>query len=249
VPNYKKNKHRRLGIGNELPEPGFRIRLPQRGQAFKPTACAIPVQSKPSTVLPKSTQMKELNDEELMGQLQAGQGDALAVLFDRYHRLVLSIALKIVRDRGEAEDVMQNVFLEIFRAAAQFNPSKGNTKTWILQYAYHRSLNRRQHLATRHFYQETDVEDHLETHPSGNGSLLGKFSYPELAYLLRQGLARLNRQQRRVLELASYDGLSMSEIADKTGDSVSNVRHHYYRGLKKLRTVITGEKSSGKRDE
>ncbi|HUN60909.1 MAG TPA: sigma factor, partial [Candidatus Sulfotelmatobacter sp.] len=71
--------------------------------------------------------MKELNDEELMGQLQAGQGDALAVLFDRYHRLVLSIALKIVRDRGEAEDVMQNVFLEIFRAAAQFNPSKGNT--------------------------------------------------------------------------------------------------------------------------
>lgn len=184
-----------------------------------------------------------------MGQLQAGQGDALAVLFDRYHRLVLSIALKIVRDRGEAEDVMQNVFLEIFRAAAQFDPSKGTTKTWILQYAYHRSLNRRQQLTTRHFYRETNIEDHLETHGSESGSLLGKFSHAELKHLLRQGLARLNRQQRRVLELATYDGLSMNEIADQTGDSVSNVRHYYYRGLKKLRTVITGEELGGNRHE
>lgn len=193
--------------------------------------------------------MKELSDDELMRCLQAGQGDALAVLFDRYHRLVLSIALKIVRDRGEAEDVMQNVFLEIFRAAAQFDPSKGTTKTWILQYAYHRSLNRRQQLTTRQFYRETSIEDHLQAHASESGSLLGKFSHPELQHLLRQGLARLNRQQRRVLELASYDGLSMNEIADQTGDSVSNVRHYYYRGLKKLRTVISGEELSGKRHD
>lgn len=190
--------------------------------------------------------MKELSDDELMAHLQAGQGEALAVLFDRYHRLVLSIALKIVRDRGEAEDVMQNVFLEIFRAAAQFDPSKGTTKTWILQYAYHRSLNRRQQLTTRQFYSETNIEDHLKTHASEGGSLLGKLSHPELKHLVRQGLARLNRQQRRVLELASYDGLSMSEIADKTGESVSNVRHYYYRGLKKLRTVITGKELGGK---
>jgi RNA polymerase sigma-70 factor, ECF subfamily len=193
--------------------------------------------------------MNELSDDQLMAHLQAGRGDALAVLFDRYHRLVLSIALKIVRDRGEAEDVMQNVFLEIFRAAAQFDPSKGSTKTWILQYAYHRSLNRRQQLTTRQFYRSTSIEDHLETHVSDSGSFLGKFSQPELKHLLRQGLARLNRQQRRVLELASYDGLSMSEIADKTGDSVSNVRHYYYRGLKKLRTVITGEELGSKRHE
>jgi RNA polymerase sigma-70 factor, ECF subfamily len=191
--------------------------------------------------------MKELSDEQLMAYLQAGQGDALAVLFDRYHRLVLSIALKIVRDRAEAEDVMQNVFLEIFRAAAQFDHAKGTTKTWILQYAYHRSLNRRQQLTAKQFYRETNID--LETHASESGSLLGRFSHPELKHLLRQGLARLNRQQRRVLELASYEGLSMNEIADQTGDSVSNVRHYYYRGLKKLRTVITGEELGGKRHE
>lgn len=188
---------------------------------------------------PSFGRMRELTDNELMADLQAGHGDALAGLFDRYHRLVLSIALKIVRDRAEAEDVMQNVFLEIFRSAAQFDPAKGTTKTWLLEYACHRSFNRRQQLAARHFYQETNIEQ-LET-ISESDSLLGRLSRPELKHLIRQGLASLNNRQRRVLELASYDGMSMNEIADKTGESVSNVRHYYYRGLKKLRSFVIGE--------
>lgn len=183
--------------------------------------------------------MKELTDEELMAKLRAGEGDALAVLFDRYHRLVLSIALKIVRDAGEAEDVMQNVFLEIFRSVAQFDSSKGTTKTWLLQYAYHRAINRRQQLNSRHFYRQEDIAS-AET-VGDTGSSIGKFSHHELQHLLGQGLATLNGQQRTVLELASFDGLSMHEIAAKTGESVSNVRHYYYRGLKKLRSFISGD--------
>lgn len=192
--------------------------------------------------------MKDLNDEELMAHLQAGHGDALAVLFDRYHRLVLSIALKIVRDAAEAEDVTQNVFLEIFRSVAQFDPARGTTKTWVLQYAYHRSINRRQQLNARHFYQQTSIEEEVER-LMPESSLLGRFSHHELKHLLRQGLATLSRQQRQVLELASYDGLSMSEIASKTGESVSNVRHYYYRGLKKLRSLISGGQEQGKGHE
>jgi RNA polymerase sigma-70 factor, ECF subfamily len=193
-------------------------------------------------------QMKDLNDSELMAHLRAGNGDALAVLFDRYHRLVLSIALKIVRDPGEAEDVTQNVFLEIFRSVAQFDPAKGTTKTWLLQYAYHRSINRRQQLNARHFYQQTNIEDVERLMPE-TGSLLGRLSHPELKHLLRQGLATLTRQQRQVLELASHDGLSMAEIASKTGETVSNVRHYYYRGLKKLRSIISGGQEQGQRHE
>lgn len=192
--------------------------------------------------------MKDLNDEQLIANLQAGHGDALAVLFDRYHRLVLSVALKIVRDPGEAEDVMQNVFLEIFRSAAQFDPARGTTKTWLLQYAYHRAINRRQQLQVRHFYKQTSIED-VEKAMPGSGALLGGFSHHELRHLLRQGLATLSRQQRQVLELASYDGLSMAEIASKTGETVSNVRHYYYRGLKKLRSLISGEPEHDKHHE
>ena len=188
-------------------------------------------------------QLQILPDDQLMAHLQAGNGDALAVLFDRYHRLVLSIALRIVGDPGEAEDVMQNIFLEIFRSAAQFDPAKGTTKTWLLQYAYHRSINRREQLNARRFYNQVNI-DEAETLIPDKGHILGRFSHHELKHLLRQGLAKLGGRQRKVLELASYEGLSMSEIAEKTGESLTNVRHDYYRGLKKLRSFISGDEGT-----
>jgi RNA polymerase sigma-70 factor (ECF subfamily) len=194
---------------------------------------------------PTLSKLKGLNDGQLMAQLQAGCNDALAILFDRYHRLVLSIALKIVRDPGEAEDVMQSVFLEIFRSVAQFDPTKGTTKVWILQYAYHRALNRRQHLNARNFYNQENL-DEVETRLPETASTLGGFTQHELKHLLRQGLATLNGPQKQVVELASYNGLSMREIADKMGDSLSNVRHHYYRGLQKLRSFVGRTREKGK---
>jgi RNA polymerase sigma-70 factor (ECF subfamily) len=186
---------------------------------------------------PSLAQLEALSDNELMAHLKVGCNDALAVLFDRYHRLVLSIALKIVRDPGEAEDVMQSVFLEIFRAVAQFDPAKGTTKVWILQYAYHRAINRRQHLNARNFYDQANLDD-LETHLPETTSPFDGFTTPELKHLLQQGLSTLNGEQKKVVELASYNGFSMQEIASKTGESLSNVRHHYYRGLQKLRAFV-----------
>src|SRR5258708_32338497 len=88
----------------------------------------------------------------LLQCLGAGVGDAMTVLFDRYYRLVLTIAYRILRDRAEAEDLMQEVFLEIFRDADKYDSSRGSVKTWLLQYVYHRSLNRKQYLSLRGFY-------------------------------------------------------------------------------------------------
>ena len=194
---------------------------------------AFPIKSgsQPSSL----TQLENLSDAQLMADLRAGMNDALATLFDRYHRLVLSIALKIVRDPGEAEDVMQSVFLDIFRSVAQFDPAKGTTKVWVMQYAYHRAINRRQHLTARGFYNQESADD-IENLLSR--SSFGSFSQPELRRLLQEGLATLGGAQRRVIELASYEGFSMKEIADKTGESLVAVRHHYYRGLQKLRSLI-----------
>lgn len=186
---------------------------------------------------PTLAELKGLNDEELMAHLQNGCNDALAVLFDRYYRLVLSIALKIVRDPGEAEDVMQTVFMEIFRSVAQFDPAKGTTKVWILQYSYHRAINRKQHLNARKFYSQTDLEE-VETGVTETVPTIGRFTQPELKQLLQQALKTLNGPQKQVVQLANYEGLSMKEIAEKTGDTLSNVRHHYYRGLQKLRSFV-----------
>src|SRR6266446_1535673 len=73
-----------------------------------------------------------LSDEDVMEQLRRGHPDALPILFDRFYRLVLKVALRILRDPGEAEDLMQDVFFEIFNKASHFDPAKGSTKTWIL---------------------------------------------------------------------------------------------------------------------
>jgi len=183
-------------------------------------------------------QLQRLSDEQLMACLEEGQSDALAVLFDRYQKLVLSIALKIVRDPGEAEDVTQTVFLDVYRAVAQFDPGKGNAKVWLMQYAYHRAINRRQHLHGREFYKNTELEE-LETQPVEAHATFG-LSSPETKALVRQGMAALSDKQKSVIEMASYEGLSMREIADRTGDSFVSVRHHYYRGLQRLRSFISG---------
>jgi RNA polymerase sigma-70 factor (ECF subfamily) len=189
-------------------------------------------------------QLQRQSDEQLMVCLQQGQGDALAILFDRYQKLVLSIALRIVRDPGEAEDVTQTVFLDIYRAVAQFDPRKGNTKVWLMQYAYHRAINRRQHLRAGAFYKNAGLEEEeMETRPAEIHGTLGLAS-PEIKQLVRQSVAALSDAQKSVIEMACYEGLSMREIADRTGDSFANVRHHYYRGLLKLRSFICGTEDS-----
>jgi RNA polymerase sigma-70 factor, ECF subfamily len=190
-------------------------------------------------------QLKLLTDDQLMAELGRGVNDALAILFERYQRLVFSIALKIIRDRGEAEDVTQNVFLEIFRSVGQFDPQKGTLKVWLLQFAYHRAFNRKEHLNTRNFYNQESAEE-IDPFVHGEFVTSGRYAPAELRLLLDEGLASLGHSQKRVIELASFDGLSMKEIADKTGNSVSNVRHHYYRGLQKLRTFATRPLTSGK---
>ncbi len=190
-------------------------------------------------------ELQRLPDDQLLACLQKGQGDALAVLFDRYQKLVLSIARKIVHDPGEAEDITQTVFLDIYRAVAQFDPSKGSTKVWLMQYAYHRAINRRQHLQGRDFYKNAELEE-VDARPAEVRVAFG-LSSPETKELVRKSMAALSEEQRSIIEMASYEGLSMQEIAERTGTSFANVRHHYYRGLRKLRSLISGDSKSTQR--
>jgi RNA polymerase sigma-70 factor (ECF subfamily) len=186
-------------------------------------------------------ELSRLADEAVIAHLQAGHGDALAVLFDRYHRLILSVALKILRDAGEAEDVLQSVFLEIYKVAGQFDASRGTTKIWLLQYAYHRSMNRRQYLKARNFYSpgQGHADDLQPAERSLRAGGLGPLALPEVRNLVREGLESLNHTERRTLQLTYFEGMSLKEIAEQTGESLGNVRHHYYRGLRHLRLFLS----------
>ena len=175
-------------------------------------------------------------EEALVQALQAGDGEALKVVFDRYHRLVLATALRILHDVGEAEDLMQSVFLEIFQKAGQFDSAKGTLSVWILQYAYHRSINRKNYLSLRAFYKTVDLFN-----SEGEEVWITKISLPpqETGQIVAEALGMLKREQREVLELVFFKDMTLKEIAYETKQEFGNVRHHYYRGLKKLRGLLS----------
>jgi RNA polymerase sigma-70 factor (ECF subfamily) len=179
-------------------------------------------------------QLNQLSDEELASELLTGRHDALVVLFDRYHKLVFGIALKIVGDPGEAEEVVQTVFLYVFRALANFDQQRGTLRVWLLQHAYGRSLNRKRHLATHHFYDSVSLEagvvepvSRLKTADIAEGSLF-----------LEELLASVSPRRRTVIELTYFEGLTADEISDRLGLPVGIVRHELYRGLAKLQQSV-----------
>ncbi len=186
---------------------------------------------------PGSELLAQPSDEELMCQVQRGDGDAFAALFDRHHRLVLTIALRILHDAGEAQEVTQNIFFELYRTAGRFDVRRGTLKVWLLQFAYHRSINRRNYLVLRQFYNRLDLEEGMEWEASSQGT--PRTSLPELKQLVEELLGTLNDVQRRTIQRVIFEGLTLREVAEQTGESYSAVRNHYYRGLHQLRERLT----------
>jgi RNA polymerase sigma-70 factor, ECF subfamily len=189
-------------------------------------------------------ELRHENDLALMREVQAKNGDALAVLFDRYYNVVLSVGLKILRDRAEAEDILQTIFLEIYQRAGQFDPSRGNFYVWMMQYAYHRSINRKNYLIIRKFYGNIAVDD-LSEFEQGMLELYTEPAY-ECKQFVREALEMLTEGQKRTIEMVHFQGLTLKEIAEQTDETFSNVRHHYYRGLAKLKIHLKSIRNGGR---
>lgn len=188
-----------------------------------------------------SEDFRKLSDEDLMRHASAGHHEAVTVLFDRYHLLVYDVAVRIVRDPVEAEDVVQNVFLDVFRAMANFDSRKGILKVWILQYAYHRALHRKRHLVSNHFYSWENLESAVQI---GSGRLLWG-ELPETVRLAEEMLENLKPHQREVVEMTYYEGLTAEEIARRLGESPHAVRHHLQRGVAAMRKIFGNSNGKG----
>jgi RNA polymerase sigma-70 factor (ECF subfamily) len=174
------------------------------------------------------------SDEEVMARLQSNDSAALEILFGRYGRLVLAIARGIVRDSGEAEDVVQEAFFYLYKKSMLFDSSKGSAKNWIIQIALHRALDRKSHLARRGFYAGTDIGalgDTLLGETDLDREIGAKLNRAQLERAFEQ----LPEMQRLTLELFYFEGLDLREISMKLNQSLGNSRHYFYRGLERLR--------------
>jgi RNA polymerase sigma-70 factor, ECF subfamily len=182
------------------------------------------------------------SDEELMARVCDGDNDALGLLFRRYAGIVRGVAHKVLRDTSEADDMVQDVFLLIRRLCKNFDNSKGSARFWILQLTYHRAISRRRYLTSRHFYSNQDLQ-RVENLPRDRMSPVdGIDDSVQTALEQREALkiafTGLSRDQRETLMLWFFEGCSFEEIATKLGQTPGNVKHHYYRGLDKLRRQL-----------
>jgi RNA polymerase sigma-70 factor, ECF subfamily len=181
------------------------------------------------------------SDAELIAGISAEDGDAFEAFFRRYVRLVSRVAADILRDPSEAEDAAQEVFLEIYRKAHMYDPSRGSVRVWLLQYAYHRTLRRKAALGRRAAYrgEPLDMVDGLVD--EGRRRLTRE----ESRWVIRAGLAQLPARQRATLELACFEELSLRDVAARLGVSIGSTRHYYYRGLARLQAWARAEGAEG----
>jgi RNA polymerase sigma-70 factor, ECF subfamily len=189
----------------------------------------------------------EPDDETLLVRLQASDMEALGLLFQRYARLMLAIARRVLRDNDEAEDLVQDVFLFLFSKSKLFDPAKGSACSWLTQVTYHRAYDRRRYLCVRSFYNRATSNQAAHALPS---PLNPRIENPEDFFAwqsyLQSAFEGLSEDQRKTLMLYFYEGCTMHEIGEKLGQSFGNVQHHFYRGMDHLRKYVfnkNGERS------
>lgn len=173
-------------------------------------------------------------DEMLMLRIQAGEEQALGLLLERYANIVLGIGLKVLRDREEAEELVQDVFFQVYRKSRLFDPNRGTARAWLLQTAYHRAFDRREYLQVRRFYDSRSVDEVAEEmRASSDVEYEAQISQGEA--ILRRAFEELSERQRQTMTLFFFEGYTLREISEHMKESLANIRHHYYRGLKHLK--------------
>lgn len=179
------------------------------------------------------------SDEALCSEVRAGNHEAFLVLFDRYWQQVFRLANAVIRDKAEAEDLAQALFLEVHTSVLGFDEQKGSFRTLLFRYAYTRAIDHRRRLESRRFYSNAQFDDINPSMLVQNSTLASGLSAEEGTYLIEQAMKGLDEKQRLTIEAYFFRGLSLTEIAQQQGDSFGNVRHHLYRGLERMRRFIT----------
>ena len=192
---------------------------------------------------PDADELNDTPDEDLLTLVKAGNRDALGALFRRFAWLVRIVSLRFLRDEAEADDLVQELFLFIHSESAVYDSTKSSARSWIVQMTYRRAISRWRYLNARGHYKNVEL-DYCQ---SAMGSVVAPTYDSSIEALLgRAGLKKVMREltaeQHETLKLHFYEGYTLAEIGKKLGQSSGNVRHHYYRGLEKLRKQIRESK-------
>ncbi len=176
------------------------------------------------------------SDVELLHAIARGDEGALARLYDAYRVILFGLLVRILNSREEAEDILQEVFVQVWRRAKDFDEKRGRPFTWLVTLARSRAIDRlrllaaRQRLATGAAQEQEQIEKVSDA--------LSDAVRAEQRAVVRRALAELPEEQRHTLMLAYFDGLTQSEIASKLNAPLGTVKTRMRTGLMKLRALL-----------
>jgi RNA polymerase sigma-70 factor, ECF subfamily len=162
----------------------------------------------------------------LIRRLTAGDHKALGEFYDRYAGLVNGLAVRILRDRADAEDTVQEVFVQVWQQAARFDATRGTPEAWLCTMTRSRALDRQRKRSSRR--EEPEASD-------GGSTAVPR---TEEAIAVRKALDELPEDQRKALELAYYEGLTQSEIAERLREPLGTVKTRIRTAMIRLRGVL-----------
>jgi RNA polymerase sigma-70 factor, ECF subfamily len=185
-----------------------------------------------------SLRVRGLDDPDLAGALAAGDEDALAELYDRYRGLAYAVALRILRDPGSSEDVVQDAFLKLWNNATHFAASRGSLRTWLITAVRNRAIDRmRGRLA--HERRECELKPELKATESTSDPW-SEVSVSAERTAVREALDSLPLEQRLAVELAYFGSYTQPEIAGMMGVALGTVKGRMRLGLRKLSSNLQG---------
>ena len=181
-----------------------------------------------------------MTDSELISGVIKRERQAFDLFYERYAQIIFNLCVRILKDEAEAQDVLQEIFLQIWRDAERFDPSRASVKTWLFTIARSRSLDRYRSRKTVTSRLDDQAEDQLQQIP-GKEDLQGA---SVMQQYVRSALNRLSREQRIVLELSYYEGLTQEEIASRLNEPLGTIKSRIRAALIKLRSLSSGDETN-----
>jgi RNA polymerase sigma-70 factor, ECF subfamily len=180
--------------------------------------------------LSTAAQNPRLNDGALISAVRSGNQDAMAQLYDRYSSVVYAVALRVLGDTAAAEDVLQEIFMQLWRNPGAFDASRGNLAPWLAVITRHRAVD-----VLRKRRPQTEIS---ETLISFEHDLAGDADRGRIVEKVRAVLKEMPSPQRSALEMAYFGGYSHSEISEKTGEPLGTIKTRIRSGLMLLRKAV-----------
>ena len=179
-------------------------------------------------------------DSELLDRIVRRDKEAFSLLYDRWAPVVFNFCVRILRDVGDAEEVLQDVFVQVWKDAHRFDPARGSAKTWLFTIARSRALDRWR--SRKSVDKRVDAEVPLVEVPAAKS---GSGERSLLSQLVARQMGRLPAKEKAVLSLAYFEGLTQEEIASRLDEPLGTVKGRARSGLARLHALFGGDRVDG----